>query len=521
MSDQNAGKKGRKHLFPIVAIIVVLVVLLFLFFSSEVRFDNERGGEQTITVPKGANGSSVEQPGRLPVREPRGAGLFYPKEPEKLYSLVEELFARNKPLNLPGVRAVLVPHAGYAYSGEVAAAAMQELAKGFKRVFILAANHSSEANFSGVSLPLVGSYAIPGAEVPLSPLVEELRAQPLFTSVAAAHSAYMIEVELPLLHGLAGREEKPSFSIIPMIAGNLDQQAVQQLAATLNRYADEETVFVFSVDLSHFYQDATARKLDHATIDAVLSRNAEALVQATADGNQVLMTMVALAELNGWDATLLRYKNSGDVTGDRERVVGYAGIAFHQPIRFSPEQQNLLLGLARKSVAEYLETGKMVAPGEEVIAPHAILGIPRGIFVTLKKEGRLRGCIGDLVSSRPLYEGVVTFAIKSATGDPRFKPVTREELDGLDLSISVLEYPRKMKAAEPRQYPSMLKPGRDGVILIHKGRSSTYLPQVWEELPDPMRFLSSLCMKQGAPADCWLEPETVLFKYSAYEFGEK
>lgn len=520
MSDKNAGKKGRKHLFPLVAIIVVLVLLLFLFFSSEVRFDNEREGQQTITVPKDANGSSVEQPGRLPVREPRGAGLFYPKEPEKLYPLVDELFARNKPLNLPGVRAVLVPHAGYAYSGEVAAAAMQELAKGFKRVFILAANHSSEANFSGVSLPLVSSYAIPGAEIPLSPLVEELRAQPLFTSVAAAHSAYMIEVELPLLHGLAGREEKPSFAIIPMIAGNLDQPAVQQLAATLNRYADEETVFVFSVDLSHFYPDATARKLDHATIDAVLSRNAEALARATSDGNQVLMTMVALAELNGWDATLLQYTNSGDVTGDRERVVGYAGIAFHQPIRFSPEQQKLLLGLARKSVAEYLETGKMVEPGEEMLA-HAILGIPRGIFVTLKKEGQLRGCIGDLVSSRPLYEGVVTFAIKSATGDPRFKPVTREELDGLDLSISVLEYPRKMKAAEPRQYPAMLKPGRDGVILLHKGRSSTYLPQVWEELPDPVQFLSSLCMKQGAPANCWLEPETVLFKYSADEFGEK
>lgn len=114
-----------------------------------------------------------------------------------------------------------------------------------------------EANFSGVSLPLVSSYAIPGAEIPLSPLVEELRAQPLFTTVAEAHSAYMIEVELPLLRHLAGREEKPSFAIIPMIVGNLDQQAVQQLAATLNRYADEETVFVFNAPANCWLEPET------------------------------------------------------------------------------------------------------------------------------------------------------------------------------------------------------------------------------------------------------------------------
>lgn len=125
----------------------------------------------------------------------------------------------------------------------------------------------------------------------------------------------------------------------------------------------------------------------------------------------------------------------------------------------------------------------MVEPGEEMIGTHAILGVPRGIFVTLKKEGQLRGCIGDFVSSRPLYEGVVAFAIKSATGDPRFEPVTRQELDGLDLSIYVLEYPRKVKAGEPRQYPAMLKPGRDGVILIHKARSSPTCPRCGKSCP--------------------------------------
>jgi AmmeMemoRadiSam system protein B/AmmeMemoRadiSam system protein A len=501
--------------------VVFSIAFLFLIISCDEHLEGKQGAEKDSTLAVNTSGSPGGLQENLPVREPKGAGSFYPKDAEQLYTLVDKLLAKDKPLNLPGTRAVLVPHAGYVYSGEVAAAAMRELSKEFDRVFILAANHSGEANFFGVSLPQVSSYAIPGTEIPLSPLVDELRKQSLFTSVSAAHTAYMIEVELPFLYTLAGRERNKPFSIIPMIVGRLDRESIQKLAETLGRYADERTVFVFSVDLSHFYPDSKARKLDYASIDAVLSRNTDALAQVTTDGNHVLMTMVELAELNGWDATLLKYKNSGDVSGDRDRVVGYAGIAFHQPVRFSPEQRKILLNLARETIEEHLEPGKTREPAQDVIGQHTILGVPRGVFVTLKKHGELRGCIGDLISNEPLYRGVKSFAIKSATQDPRFKPVTRDELDDLVLSISVLEYPRMMKVDDPRQYAKLLKPGRDGVILMYNGRSSTYLPQVWEDLPDPVNFLSRLCMKQGAPANCWLEPETVLFKYSAYEFGEE
>jgi len=471
--------------------------------------------------------SGTDQGGRLqvrqqdlPVRQPAGAGLFYPKDAEELFASVERMLGQGRPLGLPATRAILVPHAGYMYSGEVAAAAMRELARGFRRVFIIAANHSAKADFTGVSLPPFRSYAIPGAEIPVSRVVDDLLGDPFFTSAPDAHAAYMIEVELPFLHALAGRPEKPSFAIIPMIAGKLDQEGISKLAETLNSYADEETVFVFSVDLSHFYPDATARQLDYHTIDAILSRDAGALATATADGNQVLMAMIGLAEQNGWDSTLLQYKNSGDVTGDRSRVVGYAGIAFHQPVDFAPAQRRALLDLARTTLENYLESGT----DPPVAAParlDPILAIPRGVFVTLKQNGQLRGCIGDIVSNKPLSEGVRSCAIKSATRDPRFKPVTRDELDGLAISISVLDYPRLVKVHNPSEYPGLLKPGRDGVILIHKGRQSTYLPQVWQDLPDPVTFLSSLCRKQGSPADCWQDPETQLFRYGAYEFGEK
>lgn len=519
MSLPSHMNKINYHLFSKHFWSVLFFTALFLLVGCDENYGAKKKEETQEKKNTEAVGK-VSRLSNLPTREPKGAGLFYPEDKQKLYTLVEELLAKGEPLHLPGTRAVQVPHAGYVYSGEVAAAAMRELSKGFKRVFILAANHSGEANFSGVSLPEVGNYSIPGAEIPLSQVVEDLRKQPLFTNVPEAHTKYMIEVELPFLYSLA-EKEGASFAIIPMIVGRLDREAIVQLAETLNRYVDDETVFVFSVDLSHFYTDREARKLDFATIDAVLSRNQAALARSTTDGNQVLMTMVELAELNGWDATLLKYKNSGDATGDRNRVVGYAGIAFHEPVRFSQEQRKILLKLARQSIENYLENKATAESDLENIRAHSILTIPRGVFVTLKKNGKLRGCIGDLISNDPLYKGVMSYAIKSAVQDKRFPPVTREELDELDLSISVLEYPRRVKVEKPEDYLEILKQGQDGVILIHKGRNSTYLPQVWDTLPDPILFLSNLCIKQGSPQNCWKDTNTVLFKYSAYEFGEE
>ncbi|GAB4344843.1 MAG: AmmeMemoRadiSam system protein B [Desulfobulbaceae bacterium] len=498
---------GRMRLLYSLAAIACVGALLLGSGVLRGREGKEPGAEATMR--------------QLPVRPPRGAGSFYPAEEKELAALVDELMARGNRLDLPHVHGVLVPHAGYVYSGPVAASAIRELPREIERVFILAANHNGNADFSGVSVPEVSGYAVPGSVVPLSPLVDVLRRDSLFTTVPAVHTGYMIEVELPFLLARMGKRKKPQFSIVPMIAGRLDASQVNHLAEVLHRYADEKTAFVFSVDLSHFYPDATARRLDAATIDAILSRDLERLSRATTDGNQVLMTMVTLAGLGGWDATLLRYANSGDASGDRQRVVGYAGIAFHEPVRFTREQERLLLDLARRSIAAYLETGKRMEVDREAIRGHALLGIPRGVFVTLKKKGRLRGCIGDLVSDRPLYEGVAHFAVEAAVHDPRFTPVTREELSGLDISISVLEYPRRLKVDDPARYPALLTPGRDGVILLHKGRRSTYLPQVWEELPDPVQFLSRLCMKQGAEPDCWQRPETGVFRYSAYEFGER
>jgi AmmeMemoRadiSam system protein B/AmmeMemoRadiSam system protein A len=454
-------------------------------------------------------------------RPPAAAGLFYPADPVTLQQEITNLLSAARPIKLQGVNALLVPHAAYMYSGDVAAAGFREAVKDFQRVFILAANHSGEANFKGVSLPAFSHYEIPGAQLPLSGIVDELLADPLFVQEPAAHTKYVIEVALPFLYGLKGEPQKPDFAIIPMILGQMDGASITRLAEILNSYADDKTLFVFSVDLSHFYTDKRARQLDSLTIQSILSRDSKTLSQTTADGPQVLLTMVQLAELNGWESTLLKYKNSGAVSGDGSKVVGYAAIAFHKPFSLTHNEKNELLKLARATIEEYLEKEAFSDTDPSLLEKHAILQIPRGVFVTLKKDGHLRGCIGDIISPKALHEGVQSCAIRSAVMDSRFSPVTLDELDNLVISISVLEFPSQIKVSNPLQYPGALRPGKDGIILVHKGKRSTYLPQVWEDLPDPIEFLSQLCLKQGSPANCWQDSQTILYRYGALEFGEE
>lgn len=455
------------------------------------------------------------------VRPANASGLFYPAAVDELFRNVEEMLGESSAMGLKGCRAVLVPHAGYQYSGTVAAASFREVDKQFKRVFILAANHSSAADFTGVSLPAVTHYAIPGAEIPLGGEVDDLAGDPLFVNEPAAHTGYMIEVELPFLHQLRGRPAEPDFTIIPMVVGRLDTAAVSRLAEILSRYADDETLFVFSVDLSHFYSDTQARKLDAYTVQAIMSRDSASLARATTDGNQVLLTMMALADHHDWEATLLLTRNSGDVTGDRNRVVGYSAMAFHEPLVLATDTQHELLSLARKSIVHYLDNRQPPPRDQAMLARHPLLSLPRGVFVTLKKDGLLRGCIGELIASGPLIDTVQSCAIKSAFMDQRFLPVVRSELDQLSISISVLGYPRQLKVKDPAEYLSQLRPQLDGVILKHKARQSTFLPMVWDDLPQPVDFLSRLCLKQGSPANCWQDKATVLYRYGAWEFGEE
>lgn len=454
------------------------------------------------------------------IRPSTGSGTHYPADVGKLYGAVQELLEQAPAVGCRGTRAILVPHAGCARSGSVAAAAFREVDKSFERAFILAANHNDAASFRGVSIPRFTHYAVPGAEIPVDDLVDDLRQDRLFVHEPDAHTGCMVEVELPFLHYLNGRSKPPAFTIVPMILGEMTQENLAYLSKLLNRYADSRTLFIFSVGLSDSYGDARAKKVDMQTVQSIMSLDGPALERAATDGNQVLLTMVRLVQLKGLEPTFLVYRNSGETTGDRRRVEGYASVAFHEPFSLNAEEQRALIRLARRTIEALLRGKDVKAPDKATLARYPILHIPRGVFVTLEKRGRLRGCIGELISEKPLYQGIQECAIKSATRDPRFPPVSDRELEKISISISVLGFPRRVQVADPASYPKVLRPGKDGVILVHRGRQSTYLPKVWEDLPEPVEFLSRLCLKQGSAATCWRDADSVLYRYGSYDFGE-
>lgn len=190
-------------------------------------------------------------------------------------------------------------------------------------------------------------------------------------------------------------------------------------------------------------------------------------------------------------------------------------------LELGPEERRELVSLARRAVEERVRNGGTVVPSAAQLQRWPRLAEPGASFVTLKISGSLRGCIGSLAPVSPLAHDVAENAVRAAVSDARFLPVTAEELERIDLSISVLEAPRPLVGVAPSDLPRRLGETRPGLVLKYAGRRSTFLPSVWEELPQPEQFLSHLCQKQGSPETCWRSPEASFDIYGAQVFGEK
>lgn len=456
-----------------------------------------------------------------PVLPPNVAGQFYPEDPDALRSEVNGLLAAAPKRGLARVRAIIAPHAGYVFSAAVATAAYREINPSFRTAFILADNHSPDANHSGASLPDASAMAIPGATIPISPIASQLRRlhPDLFPSEPAAHRSHVIEVHLPFLQAIKGWPTHPDYAILPMVLGAMDATSTSQLADALDAAAPRDGIFIASTDLSHYLDDASARKIDGATIHAMLAIAPESLPPASCCGRCSVCTILELAKKHAWQPHFLAYRNSSDASGDRSRVVGYAAIAFTEPLAIDPKTGQALTEYARQVVERSVRSSQTPDPDPALLDAHPELREPHGVFVTIKKRGQLRGCIGSLSPSGPICEGIRHFAAKAALEDPRFPPVSEAELPDLQYSVSILTNPIPLNAP-PEQFPSRLRPGIDGVILIVGDRSSTFLPQVWKEIPTPTEFLAHLCIKQGSPTDAWRRPDARILTYSAIVFGE-
>ena len=354
-----------------------------------------------------------------------------------------------------------------------------------------------------------------------------LRDLPQVTVNDRAHAAeHSLEVHLPFLQQVLGH-----FTLVPLAVGDATPDEVAEVLTRL--WGEEETLIVVSSDLSHYLPYDTARAADRATVDTMLALD-PTLDHAQACGATPVNGLLALARRRGLHAELLDLRNSGDTAGDRSRVVGYAALALYEPTAARPSKGDdvtvaadvamtgktsdtrgsTLLAHARSAIAQRL--GIPTAPMLQ--AP--FLADPGATFVTLKVDGELRGCVGSLQPRRPLGEDVRANAQAAAFDDPRFPPLARAEFDALEVEVSVLSASAPIVVASERELHAQLRPGIDGVTLQWGGRRATFLPQVWESLPDPREFLSHLKRKAGLPLDFWSD-ELAISRYTVEKFTEE
>ncbi|NQV08428.1 AmmeMemoRadiSam system protein B, partial [Candidatus Woesearchaeota archaeon] len=255
------------------------------------------------------------------VREPFVADAFYPDDPIILEQSISEFLDNSEELGIDNIKAIVVPHAGYVYSGQVAAHSFKQLDSDYKRVFIFSDNHNSKALFMGASIPNSTHYKTPLGEVKLSSIKNELLKNKPFVSVPKAHETHIIEVEVPFL-----QKTLEDFEVIPIVFSSLSDEGIKNVADIISEYNNDETLFVFSVDLSHYYTYEEAKQFDSLCITSVLQQDYQEAKKCLTCAKNSLLLLLKLAEKYEWNMQLLDYKNSGDTAGNKDRVVGYSAM---------------------------------------------------------------------------------------------------------------------------------------------------------------------------------------------------
>lgn len=451
------------------------------------------------------------------IRPPAVAGSFYPGDAASLNDDVAVCLAVSPaPTFCAGtagtLKAIIVPHAGYIYSGGTAGKAYARLiplAGRIRRVVLLGPCH--RVSVRGLAAPTVSAFATPLGSVPLDrAALDALADLPQIVASDAAHAQeHSLEVQLPFLQAVLG-----SFDLVPLAVGQTGAAEVAQVIDRL--WGGPETLIVISSDLSHFHGYAEAQKIDHATANHILAlEQLNSFEQAC--GALPINGLLAVAQRRGMRIERVAQCNSGDTAGDRARVVGYASFALYEPQADVDTLGPALLVRARNAIAAQL------AQPTRPEAFHSALAGPGATFVTLTQDGALRGCIGSLEAHRPLDQDVRANAVAAAFRDPRFPPLTLAELPRTRVEVSLLATPQPMTFTDEADALRQLRPTVDGIIFIAgeggKLGRSTFLPQVWEQLPDPRTFMAHLKQKAGLPADYW-SSEVQLQRYEVKKWKE-
>ena len=461
---------------------------------------------------------------------PAVAGTFYPSNATALQHQLSKLFANATKTTETEVAALIVPHAGYVYSGEVAASAYSKIKRNarYKNIFIIGRSHRK--HFEGVSIYPKGHYITPLGDVKIndktaSQLAEKYRF--IYYDEDADRTEHSLEVQLPFLQYWLSND----FEIVPLIIGSDEPEIAEKLAEALIPWFNPDNLFVISTDFSHYPNYETAFKTDKETADAIIANDSKRLSDCCIKnkrslnnnlltglcGAAAVQTLLHLTQSNpSITFEKIIYKNSGDVPeGDKKKVVGYWSIAANRTNKdliISKEDMFALLKLARESITRYL-----VHPKSKPLRliSSAIMNEHFGAFVTLKKEGKLRGCIGRFEPAMSLYQTITEMAIAAATRDTRFEPVTKSELNQITIEISILTPFKKINSIDQIQL------GKHGIYLKKGIFSGTFLPQVATETNWTKEEFLGHCArdKAGIGWDGWKTAE--LYTYEAIVFAEE
>jgi hypothetical protein len=445
------------------------------------------------------------------VRPAAVAGMFYPGEARALAAEVDDLLGsvEQSAPRLGYPKALVVPHAGYVYSGAVAARAYDELAAGrgsVRRVVLLGPTHRVAVR--GLAVPSAQAFATPLGQVRIDrEAIASVRDLPQVVVSDAAHALeHSLEVQLPFLQEVLG-----DFALVPFAVGAAEVDEVAQVIQRL--WGGAETVVVVSTDLSHYHAYEQARAIDGATIERIASFAAD-IDHEEACGATPLNGLLRFSRQKNLSLKLLSACNSGDTAGGRDRVVGYSSFGLYEGAEVAlDEAGRVLLSIARTSIEHALFDKPRAKQCASWLAPAG------ATFVTLTKAGALRGCIGSLEPARPLGEDVAHNALGAAFRDPRFPALGAAEWPQCRVEVSLLSTPKPLRFADEADLLAQIRAGEDGLVLEADGKRGTFLPQVWESIADKRLFVRELVKKAGLPADLRLT-RCKLSRYRVYKWKE-
>ena len=451
------------------------------------------------------------------------AGTWYSDDPNALRQQLDGFFQKADVKPTENVVALILPHAGYTWSGQTAAFGLKTTEKQYKRVVVIGPSHRTDME-EIVSVPQATHYETPLGQIPLdTEFMNRLLKFPMVQNVPAAHQGEnSIEIQVPITQYRQG-----DFKLVPIVAGQCSFETIERIGAALRSLVDGDTLVIASSDFVHygpnygyvpFDKDVPGqlKKLDMGAYERIAALDAKGFMEYTQKTGATICGRIPIAILLSMlgktaEAHLAQYATSGELTGDFTNSVSYLAVVFTgqwQAQRQSEPQPNAaelteqdkkqLLTLARKTMVYALQNRRVPEAADLDVTISAAMQRPRAAFVTLTKDSMLRGCIGDIFPQRPLYKSVIINAIHACVNDRRFPPVSEDELRDIHIEISALTLP------SPIASPDQIRIGIDGVILNKEGHSAVFLPQVAPEQGwNVEQMLTHLSLKAGLGPDDW------------------